>query len=660
MTTNLLTGIVQSGGTTSTRALSGVLVIVYETTADGREPVGTGKTDESGSFSIDVSSTGSVDSIFYATADLGEGVILVTIIGPGTLDSIIINELTTVAAAFSFAQFTQNGVIAGDAFGLSIASGMNNNLVSPVTGESSDVLTSPPNADQTNSLRSTRALANLLSVCVLAAEVNSRAAVETLFALTTPPDGTAPKDTLQALVNIALNPANNVAAIYARTQEPDVKLYRPTLERMPDAWTIAVKVNDSGSSTALFGGPGNVAFDDNGYAWITNNVVQGYPTSTNNIIVLQPNGKPADGTNNTPKSPITGGGILGGGFGVTIAPNGRVWVGNFGWGGVDPSAEPPGSGSVSELEADGTVRSVPDGYYGGTDRAQSVVADRDGNIWIASYGNDRVVVFPNGEHARSFWFPVSGNGPKGTFGIAIAPDGSAWVTNSGDLTVHGKSGIGWYVIDDGQLVQKFFRDLGHSLKGLSIDSQGNVWVASGGDNAVYLLSPTGELLGKFNGGGVSSPWSVTVDGDDHVWVANFGPMGPGADYRSASISKLAGTNPGTLPPRHKTGDPISPPTGYTLPSAGSQVLMANDEPLYGANGPASFTPLTRITNCCIDQAGNVWAMNNWKPNFDSDAIPKVGNPGGDGIVIFIGLAKPPRKKHQPHPQVLVGGAATST
>jgi sugar lactone lactonase YvrE len=435
-------------------------------------------------------------------------------------------------------------------------------------------------------------------------------------------------------------------------------MYRPSLESMPDAWTIAVKVNDSGDEKMPFGGPGNVAFDDNGYAWITNNVVQGHPTSANNIIVLQPNGKPADGTNGTPKSPITGGGILGTGFGVTVAPNGHVWLGNFGWGGDNPTPEPPGTGSVSELEADGKVRSVPDGYYSGTDRVQSVAADQEGNIWSASFGNNRVVVFPNGEHARSFWFPVSGDGPKATFGIAIAEDGSAWVTNSGDLTVHGKSGIGRYAIEGSQVVQKFFRELGHSLKGLSLDSQGNVWVASGGDNAVYLLSPEGELLGKFNGGGVSGPWSVTVDGDDHVWVANFGPTGHGADYRSASISKLAGTNPGTLPPRHKTGDPISPSTGYTLPSAGSPVLLANGDPLYGKGSPPSFTPLTRMTNCCIDQAGNVWAVNNWKPNFDIAANPKTGNPGGDGIVIFVGLAKPPRKKHEPHPHVLVGDAAT--
>jgi hypothetical protein len=86
-------------------------------------------------------------------------------------------------------------------------------------------------------------------------------------------------------------------------------------------------------------------------------------------------------------------------------------------------------------------------------------------------------------------------------------------------------------------------------------------------------------------------------------------------------------------------------TGYTLPSAGDPVLL-NNKPLYGGRGPAKcFSPLMRQTNCLIDQAGNVWALNNWKPSFDVDVDPDVGNPGGDGIVIFVGLAKPPIKKH---------------
>ena len=57
-------------------------------------------------------------------------------------------------------------MISGNSFGLQIAAGMNDNIVASATGQSSSVLLNSPNADQTNSLRSTRSLANLLAACV--------------------------------------------------------------------------------------------------------------------------------------------------------------------------------------------------------------------------------------------------------------------------------------------------------------------------------------------------------------------------------------------------------------------------------------------------------------------------------------------------------------
>jgi hypothetical protein len=76
------------------------------------------------------------------------------------------------------------------------------------------------------------------------------------------------------------------------------------------------------------------------------------------------------------------------------------------------------------------------------------------------------------------------------------------------------------------------------------------------------------------------------------------------------ISQFCGTRPENCPPGKRTGDPISLPTGY-----GSDAL-------------------TRVTVVAIDQTGNVWATNNWKLK------PPVNNPGGDAVVIFLGLAAP--------------------
>src|SRR5213083_3320106 len=133
---------------------------------------------------------------------------------------------------------------------------MNDNIVTSATGPSSTVLLNSPNADQTNSLRSTRSLANLLAACVDDPDVTA-----SLFDLTTPPGGLPPQNTAEALANLARDPGQNVDGIYALTLLSN--LYAPQLVTMPDAWTVTVKIDDSGSDEPdfLISGPGNIAFD---------------------------------------------------------------------------------------------------------------------------------------------------------------------------------------------------------------------------------------------------------------------------------------------------------------------------------------------------------------------------------------------------------------
>ncbi|HEX5870569.1 MAG TPA: hypothetical protein VFY65_09150 [Longimicrobium sp.] len=628
-------GTVQSGGTGKVLPLRDVLVTLHEATAGAPNTIGSDTTGPAGRFSFYVPNT-STDSIFYATARAGDGVVLVAVVGPEIRGDVVINELTTVAAAFSMAQFSDGTRIAGNAFGLRIAAGMNDNLVDPRTGRPSEVLLAAPNADQTNTLRSTRSLANLAAACV-----RQRPGEEArLFQLATPPGGAAPRDTFQALLSIARNPANNAGALFNQSQGVPT-VYSPPLFSAPDAWTLAVKVNDSGDDDYLFGGPANIAFDRNGYAWITNNVVQGTPNSGTFIMVLQPDGRPADGQDGMPTSPVLGGGLVGPGWGVTIAPSGNVWVGNFGWG--DPDTQYPVNGTVSEFDATGKPLSGDAGYGGGgLDRAQAVMADAQGNIWIASFGSGDIVVFPGGDPSRAQSLP-SGDSP---FGIAFDAAGNAWVSNSGGLgwPKKGKGSVTRYRLDDtGTLTQTLGPvPVGEACKVIATDSLGNAWVASGGDSTVYQLNPDGEIVGQFTGvGGIDAPWGLCVDGDDHVWVGNFGRMGLDSDYTNAALSQLAGANPATRPAGLATGDPISPSTGYTLPSAGEQVLLHDGEPVY-KDGTECYTPLMRATSCTIDAAGNVWVVNNWKTRFRTDFEARTGNPGGDGMVIFVGLARPPR------------------
>jgi hypothetical protein len=434
------------------------------------------------------------------------------------------------------------------------------------------------------------------------------------------------------MASLARDPQMEVARIYSLATRR--RVYHPLLEQAPDAWTVVVKVNDTGSLRHLFGGPANVAFDSRGYAWITNNVVQGTTGSSRFNVVLRPDGRPSDGTAGTPRSPLIGGGILGAGFGVCTAPDDTVWFGNFGWGGDDPG--PTGTGSLSHFAADGTPLSGPTGIQAGTDRVQGVAADPDNNVWVCSFGNDRVYVLPGGDPTRAVYFQEPDK--SAPFDVQIAADGTAWVTNSGGLQSEADSSVATYRLVGEAVEQQWIKPFGHSLKGLSLDSLGNAWIASGGDDCVYLLDATGEIKGTFTGGGgIHHPWSTVVDGEDNVFVANFGPEIFGSDYTHGAVTKLAGANPVTRPSGHETGEPISSDSGFTVPSAGQEVLLADGTPLYGVPHRPSFAPLQRVTGVNIDRAGNLWAINNWKPDFDIDSS---SNPGGDGICIFVGLAAP--------------------
>lgn len=629
-----LSGTVQSGGDLFKIPLTNTPVTLYEATLANPTVIGTATTNSAGKFSITVQQTSS-QSIFFVVADLGKSVQLVAVLGPTLPSSVVINELTTVAASYSMAQFYKTGVIAGKSFPLQLAAMMNDNLVNVATGSPSQVLLLSPNADQTNSLRSTRALANALAACTV-----NRALAAYFLQLTTPQGGPAPTSTPQGLANLARDPGRNVLSIYLLTKTwiP----YVPGLVLAPDAWTITVKVNNTGNDAYMFGGPGNLVFDANGYAWITNNMVQGTSGSSTAVVVLKPNGKPADGLNNTPTSPIVAGGILGTGFGVTIDPYGSIWFGNFGWGGVNPT--PTGNGSVSQFSPLGIPISPPLAYQGGPVRAQATVSDSVGNIWIASFGTNQLFVFKNGNPSTPVGTPSLYDGAQ-CFDIQIAADGTAWLVSGGGFSGTYKSNVSRYQLNGNSLTSLSSIDfpVGRAMKGASIDSFGNCWVASQGDSKVYVFAPSGALLTSFGGTPLSSidgPWSVTVDSEDNVWVANFGPLAKGSNFTNSRITKLAGANAATRPPGKKMGDDISPWSGYTLPSAGSQVLLHNGTPLYGSKGPISFSPMMRLTNTVIDQAGNLWALNNWKPSFDIDTSSTAANPGGDGIVIFVGLAPP--------------------
>lgn len=174
---------------------------------------------------------------------------------------------------------------------------------------------------------------------------------------------------------------------------------------------------------------------------------------------------------------------------------------------------------------------------------------------------------------------------------------------------------------------------GSNPKGVAVDSLGNAWVAAGAISTVYAINTSGTIVGTYTGQGINGPWGVSLDAKGNVWVANFGVSLPSARY---SVVQLCGAT-GNCPYGVSMGSAITPSTGYILLSGSSQVLLNSGQPLYGTGAPPSYLPLMRLTSVNADMAGNIWAANNWKPSGLNDLLL---NPGGDGMVIFVGIAAP--------------------
>jgi sugar lactone lactonase YvrE len=623
----LLTSAAQQSGKVQSGALPVALarVSLYSAGAFAPALLGQARTDITGSFTIPFSQPADPNAVLYLIGDGGSvvspgaepaqnsAIRLALVLGPNAIPTgVVINERTTVATAYAMAQFISGAQIAGKSPGLQNAAATLLNLVDPTTGRVGSVLGDAPNGLLSSTMREFNSLANLLASCVRAGSPSS-ATCNALFTHATPPGAATPQNTLAAAVQIAHNPWLNPSELFQQAQA--LTPYLPALGAAPDAWTLAILYNGNGHE---FDGPGNMAFDENGNVWITNNYAYNASPLVSvcggtQVLKLTPTGLDAPG------APYSGGGVYGAGFGIAVDPSGNAWFGDFGFEGVptpdDCPAAPPFL-TVSEFASDGTALSTPNGFtQGNTNQPQGMAADPQGNIWIANCGNDSVTEYPGGDATTGTPPNFHNIGLLRPFGLAVDGQGNVWIASSGNDRVVG-------LAPDGTPLPGSPFMGGHlrAPLGVAVDSMDNVWIADsaairlpcggtvgrpifGETPSVTMLTRTarGAKLQGFTGGGIVAPWGIAVDGDDNVWVANFG---------GRTLSEFCGAQPAHCPAGLDTGDPISPPTGYTSDA------------------------LTRNTGVAIDPSGNVWLANNWLE------LPPQTNPGGRAMVVFIGLAAP--------------------
>jgi hypothetical protein len=198
--------------------------------------LGRAQSDDSGFFHISYTPPSGPGAVLYLIADGGfalpsaqapkgrrGSIRLAAVLGtPPVPADVVINERTTVASAFAMAQFIAGRNIAGKAPGLQNAAATVQNLVDVTSGQVGSVLGNPPNGSETSTMAEFNSLANVLAACV-----NAPTACSSLFDLTRPPGSKPPHDTLQAVVNIAHYPWQNVESLFDLSQLQI--LYQPAL-----------------------------------------------------------------------------------------------------------------------------------------------------------------------------------------------------------------------------------------------------------------------------------------------------------------------------------------------------------------------------------------------------------------------------------------------
>ena len=437
---------------------------------------------------------------------------------------------------------------------------------------------------------STGEVSGILNRAPNGTETTARAAFHTLANLVASCIQTKERESCQDLFTEArppssVTPANTLEAAHAIARFPShnvVALYHLAPKNSP--YSPALTGSPESWILAIkhtgngqeFDGPENLAFDRDGNLWVTNRFEFGSAGAPGSQLI-----RLIPSGLDAPGAPYTGGGINAA-SGIAIDSGGKVWLGNS------------AGNSISLFDASGKPLSPPTGFRAGrVKRPQATVADACGNIWIANGGTESITKYPAGDPNRAVTF--NDLGVRDPFGIAADAAGNIWATGSGNnrlakFAADGKPAPGSPFI----------------LKGLSkpleiaIDSAGNVWVTNHNGHSVSLVRPDGLDIRSFPAG--EGPWGIAVDGGDNLYIANF---------KRPALTLMCGARPGNCPLGKQTGDQISPPGGFTS------------------------TALMRLTAVAIDMAGNVWVANN------AQLEPKnKANPGGDGLVEFIGIAMP--------------------
>lgn len=424
-------------------------------------------------------------------------------------NKIVINEVTTAAAAYALSQFLSPGANLGatstNSTGLQNAAATATALADITTGTSPG--TNFP-ANGTSPAPTINAVANLLNACTSTAPAGTPCT--SLFSATAPSGSSVPANTLDAALNLVHNPAANVAALF--TLASTSAAFSPALTGKPSDWTLYVDYSGGGMN-----GPTGLGVDSAGNIWVA--------SYFNVASVFSPLGKPLL------LQGIAGAG-LSASYGLAIDQQNHAWISN------EPSTGIKGN-SVSVLDSTGQSYAGTTGFTGaGLDFPIAIAIDTDSSAWVVDYGDSHLTHLSSSGQALS---GASGySSPTLAFPVAVAIDSShnIWIANQTSATVA-------KVSPDGSQFTSYSCCNGPS--NLAIDQLGNVWIANYYGDSISEISSAGVVLsnGAYTGGGINHPQGIAIDGSGNIWIANF---------RVPNITELAGASATGISP----GTPLSP------------------------------------------------------------------------------------------------------
>jgi hypothetical protein len=629
-----LDGQVQAGGGPVAQST----LTLWAASANAPMQLGQAKTGTDGHFAISVDQSAGSDAILYLIASGGTPAVnqaggnnptldLLAVLGGTPPASVVVNELTTVASAFTAARFIDGESISGNSLGLRIAAGNVPNLVDPATGGWGKVLLDPLNSSMTTTMANLDTLGSLITAYFTVANDDWR--VRFLKAAT-PPGGVAPKNTLEAMAGIARAPWVASKELYALFDEayplpaPDARRkapFAPYLVYVPEDFALSLAFSGGGDYAN-----GRFMFDADGNLWSGQNWLPGSQSGVNKstgggVIKFTPNGTALS----PPITGFTGMGIDGVGWGTAVTKD-CVWISSFN----GKILVMDFNGKPVATEADFPFKEKFLGLMG-------IGVAPNGDVWIADGSDNQLLYFPGGRIREGKI--VKPAGLVSPFDIVIDSQNRIWVANSSSDTVVR------FVANDPSKVETFHAGIG--VRALALDSKENVWVANNMDLKMplpklpagasimeqfkliteamvkYIKGPPARITGQvnmirpdgtqpapqgFTGPAESIPWGINVDGNDDVWVGNMWG-------RSAAL--LAGDNTKGHPAGTKAGDVI-----HIFQSGTIQM----------------------VTDVSIDPAGNVWVANNWN-NLEAAAGPNPSPPtstwgGGSGFTVIYGVAAP--------------------